>query len=59
MKNQKNLKLATCIKIFWRHDRDMWELCMRHKEFELNMDEVSNLARLYRDKKNLKKSLDK
>lgn len=47
----KNLKLATCLRIFQKYDIEMYEYIKDFSERNLNMSEVSSYARLLRDSK--------
>lgn len=49
MKNMKNLKLKTCMRIFSKYDIEMYKYLEGRKESELNMAEVSVYARDLRD----------
>ena len=47
----KNLKLATCLRIFQKYDVEMYEYIKDFGEHNLNMNEISSYARLLRDSK--------
>ena len=45
----KNLKLATCLRIFLKYDIEMYNYIKDFGERELNMGEFSGYARLLKD----------
>ena len=47
----KNLKLATCLRIFRKYDVEMYEYIKDISEHNLNMGEISSYARLLRNSK--------